>query len=594
MSEAIWRRLAEKALGNAPLESLSSLTLEGLRIEPLYPRSTVDTAPALRQKAGAWGVSQRVDHPQPDEANRLARLDLEGGANGLTLVFAGETAQGFGLPLDPAALATALRGIELDFISLRLDAGANAPEAARLLAGLTTKRRLASAALSVDIGLDPIGTLARTGLPAKDLSPRTLREFIVSNRAAGLAGCTFLADGRPYHDAGAGEAQELAAVLATALAYFRRLEQAGFDIAEAARDIAFLLAADADTFLTLAKFRALRRLWARIEELCGLAPQPLRLHGETSWRMMTRRAPWVNVMRVTGAVFAAGTGGADVVTALPFTAALGLAEDRARRLARNTQLVLLDESHLAKVEDPAAGSGGLEALTDQLAQRAWELFQEIEREGGVEASLFAGKFQARIAAVARKRAESHATLENAITGTSAFPDLDEKPATLAAVAPRPKAARARLALPDARDAAPFEALRDRADALTDASGCRPAIYLATVGSPASHGPRATYAANFFAAAGIAAVVGDIADYDGALPFVCICGPDALEESILDEATVSRLRAAGAGRILRAGDRPADGRDRTGFDDFIGKGAPALRLLGESLEYLEHTLARARP
>lgn len=589
MSEAIWRRLAEKALGDAPLESLSHLTVEGLRIEPLYARSTADTALALRQQAGPWGVSQRVDHPQPDEANRLARLDLEGGANALTLVFAGGTAHGFGLPLDPDALATALQGIELDYISLRLDACANTQLAARLVAGLTTTRRLTSAALSVDIGLDPIGTLACTGLPAGDLSPRSLREFVEANRAAGLAGRTFLADGRPYHDAGAGEAQELAAVLATALAYLRRLEQAGFDRAAAARDIAFLLAADAVTFFTLAKFRALRRLWARIEELCGLAPQPLRLHAETSWRMMTRRAPWVNVMRVTAAVFAAGTGGADIITALPFTAALGLPEDRARRLARNTQLVLLDESHLAKVEDPAAGSGGLEALTDQLCLRAWDLFQEIEREGGVEASLFAGKFQARIAVVARKRAESHAALESAITGTSAFPDLDEKPVTLAAAVPGPQAARARLALPDARDAAPFEALRDRADALTDAMGCRPTIYLATLGPPAGHGPRATHAANFFAAAGIATVVGDIADYDGALPFVCVCGPDALYATALDETTVSGLRAAGAGRILLVGPPdPSNGSRPSGIDGFIGKDAPALRLLGESLDFFEPT------
>jgi methylmalonyl-CoA mutase len=596
LSEAIWRSLAEKALGGTPLETLSSLTPEGLRIEPLYAGSTADTPPALRKKAGAWGVSQRLDHPQPDEANRLALLDLEGGANGLTLVFAGETAHGFGLPLDAAALATALQGIELDFISLRLDAGASAPEAARLLAGLTKARRLTSAALSADLGLDPIGSLARTGIPAQDdVAARALREFIQTNQAAGLAGCTFLADGRPYHDAGAGEAQELAAVLATALAYLRRLEQAGFDLAEAARHIAFLLVADAGTFLTLAKFRALRRLWARVEDVCGLTPQPLRLHGETSWRMMTRRAPWVNVMRTTAAIFAAGTGGADVITALPFTAALGLPEDRARRLARNTQLVLLDESHLAKVEDPAAGSGGLEALTNQLCLRAWELFQEIESEGGAEASLLAGRLQARIATVAQQRAQSHAAIESAITGTSAFPDLDERSPALAAVEPWPGAARARLALPDTRDAAPFEALRDRADAMTDATGQRPAVYLATFGSPAGHGPRATYAANFFAAGGIAAVLGEIADYPGTMPFVCICGPDSLDEEMPGEAIVSKLRAAGAGRVLLAGrPRQGDGAGQAGLDGFIYQGAPALRLLGESLDFLEGARSKARP
>ena len=183
--------------------------------------------------------------------------------------------------------------------------------------------------------------------------------------------------------------------------------------------------ADADEFLTVAKLRALRRLWARVEQACGLEPKPIRLHAETAWRMTTRRDPWVNMLRTTVAAFSAGIGGADAITVLPFTAALGLPDAFARRIARNTQLILLDESNLARVADPAAGAGGFEALTDALCEKAWALFQEIEREGGILESLKGDKLQARIAAVRAQREKAVATRKEPITGTSEFPNIGE-------------------------------------------------------------------------------------------------------------------------------------------------------------------------
>jgi methylmalonyl-CoA mutase len=590
MSGAIWQALAEKAIGGRSLDSLATLTAEGLRIEPLYPRSLADGPVALRQTDGAWGIAQRVDHPDPHEANRLALIDLEGGADALTLVFEGETARGFGLPLTDVALATALEGVELDLIGLRLDAGARTIEVALALAALTTARRLTSASLDVDLGLDPIGVVARTGTAAPADTPADLMAFVAATRAAGLAGRTFLADGRPYHEGGAGEAQELAAVLATGVAYLRRLEQAGLALAEASADIAFLLVADADTFLSIAKFRALRRLWAQVEAACGIAPTPTRLHAETAWRMMTRRDPWVNVMRTTAAVFAAGVGGADVVTTLPFTLPLGLPEDGARRLARNTQLVLLDESHLARVDDPAAGSGGLEALTDQLCAHAWTLFQQIEGEGGIESSLRAGLLQGRIAQTRSRRARAIATMMHGITGTNTFPALLAPDPVVVPLARRAEPVNGALALPSKRDGESFETLRDVSDAMSDA-GAPPLVFLATFGSPAEFGPRATYAANFFAAAGIASIVGDgdagLASYDPSrTPVVCVCGTDAAYATQLD-AAVTKFRDAGARRMVLAGkpQLPDGTRRTTSVEDFIHTGSNALQTLATTLEFL---------
>jgi methylmalonyl-CoA mutase len=563
-------------LGGASLDSLSSVTPERLEIDPLYPRVSADRPRALRPEPGPWDILQRADHPDPAEANRLALLDLEGGANGLTLVFEGETARGSGLPFGEHALATILEGVELDFIALRIDAGARSAEASQALAALTIQRRLTSAKLPIDLGLDPIGTFARLGhAPEGEFD---LHAFIRANQAAGLRGCTFLADGRPYHDAGAGEAQELAAVLSTALNYLRRLEQAGFELTEAVGHIAALLTADADIFLTLAKFRALRRLWARLQAACGLTPAPLRLHAETSWRMMSRPSPWVNVMRTTAAIFAAATGGAGAITALPYTAALGLPEDGARRLVRNSHLILAGESHLGKVEDPAAGAGGFEALTDKLSHHAWTLFQEIEREGGIEASLAPGALQSRIATVAQARMQAIAQVDHPLTGTSAFPSLDETPPPLAKGSPRPAPTGGPLALPRRRDSEPFETLREWATALA----VPPTVYLAALGPPAAYGPRVAYATNFFATGGIATMIGPIEDYAGASPLVCVCGPDRLYQTSLNPDDIARLRRAGAGRVLMAG-RVA--KEEYGADGMIFDGCPALDILGECLAFL---------
>ena len=585
MSEATWRALAERAMGGRSLASLESVTFEGLRLQPLYPRETRALPLALRQRDGAWAIAQRVDHPGSAEANRLALLDLEGGADALTLVFAGETGRGYGMPLLPEALTAALDGVELDLITVRVDAGERALEAMRLLGQLTVARRLASAALPVDLGLDPLGALARTGRPAAGLSAQDVRLLRDESATAGLAGALFLADGRPYHEAGAGEAQELAAVLATGVAYLRLLEHAGSDPAEAPAGLAFLLVADADITLTLAKFRALRRLWARVEEACGWPPRPIRLHAETAWRMMTRRDPWTNVMRTTAATFAAGVGGADVVTVLPFTAALGLPEDRARRLARTMQIMLQSEAQVSAVDDPAAGSGGFEAATEALCDQAWALFREIEAEGGMEASLLSGALRARVAATAARRHLALATASRGITGTSTFPARSEPGLPLALASRTRDPQPGPLALPGKRDAEPFEALRDRADAAATGTGARPAIGLAALGTPAQYGASATHAANVFAAGGFDTCLVDVSHYDSSIwPIVCLCAASSTAVEEVETAAASMCRA-GARMIMAVGEPRCPTDRTTGIDRFIHRGVDLVQLLGDVLDRL---------
>jgi methylmalonyl-CoA mutase len=334
---------------------------------------------------------QRIDHPDAALANAQALHDLENGATGLMLVFAGANgAHGFGLKPSAEAIAKVLDGVFIDAgISLELQIGPQSRIAATHLAEYIKRKGLAASACDIRFGLDPIGACAVWGS-----SPYAWSEIVPAFTGAikglvenGFKGPFAVADGRVIHDAGGSEVQELAFVLATSVAYLRALEDAGVALEDARSMIYARLSADADQFLTLPKFRSLRSLWARIEDVCGLTPKPLFIAADTAWRMLTQRDPYVNMLRATMATFAAGLGGASAITVLPHTLALGLPDPFARRVARNTQLVLLEESNLAKVSDPAAGAGGIEALTQELSEAAWSLFQEIEKAGGVFASL---------------------------------------------------------------------------------------------------------------------------------------------------------------------------------------------------------------
>jgi methylmalonyl-CoA mutase len=509
-----WRKLVDGVLKGAPFEKLVGKTYDGLKIEPIYRRAR-DAAPIPgRTAASPWQIMQRIDHPDAAVANAQALHDLENGATGLTLIFAGANgAHGFGLEPTAEAIEKVLDGIFMDAgIALELQIGPQSRMAAIHVAEYLKRKRVVLAACDVRFGLDPVGAAAVWGA-----SPYAWPEIvpavtgaIKSLVAMGFEGPFAAADGRVIHDAGGSEVQELAFVLATGVACLRALEDAGVALETAQNMIYARLSADADQFLTMAKFRALRLLWSRIEQACGLGPKPLFIAAETAWRMLTQRDPYVNMLRATMATFSAGLGGADAITVLPHTLALGLPDPFARRAARNTQLVLLEESNLAKVSDPAAGSGGIETLTQQLCEAAWSLFQDIEKAGGVFAALEQNLIQRKAAATRAVREANIARRKEVLIGASEFPNLheahvavlDAKPVELA---PYGEAKFKFDALPPIRLAAPFEHLRDRSDQILKDAGSRPKVFLANLGTPADFTARATFAKSFFETGGIEAV-----------------------------------------------------------------------------------------
>src|SRR5712671_534303 len=597
-----WRKLVDGVLKGAPFEKLVGKTPDGLRIEPIYPRARGAAPIAGRAPAAPWQIMQRIDHPDAAQANAQALHDLENGATGLEIEFAGGPgARGFGVGDATGDTLTRLfDGVFFDAgIAIALNPVLGRENAGINLAEVIEARGIDPANADIRFNYQPLSTVAARGATTAPWpeSEKPFAKMIGDLMGRGFNGPFALADGRPVHDAGGSEAQELAFALAVALAYLRALEAGGIALDVARNALSFRLVADADQFLTLAKFRALRLLWARIEQACGLTPRPIFIAAQTAWRMLTQRDPYVNMLRATMATFSAGLGGANAITVLPHTLALGLPDAFARRVARNTQLVLLEESNLAKVSDPAAGSGGIEQLTQQLCEAAWPLFQEIEKAGGVFASLEQNLIQRKVAATRAAREANIARRKEVLTGASEFPNLGEaQVAVLVAkpveLAPYGGARFKSDALPPMRLAVPFERLRDRSDQILKDSGVRPKVFLANLGTPADFTARATFAKSFFETGGIEAV--DSAGFTdpaalatafkaSGAALVCLCSSDKTYPGYAI-AAAKALQAAGARHIYLAGRRLGEQEAAlraAGVNDFIFAGGDALAMLQES-------------
>jgi methylmalonyl-CoA mutase len=600
-----WLALVDKAIKGADFEKkLVNRTADGIRIEPIYVRAESDpalqaalpgqapfTRGASSQVRGlGWEIRQGVSAADPTRANTQILTELDGGSNGILLEI--EAPGQAGCRIRSAAdMTAALSGMRLDLAPVELSAGLGASDAAGHLLAALSGLGVAAKSAQVFLGLDPIGSLARWGTLAKPVE-QTLAETLAlasEARAQGPHIRTIRVDGTIYHEAGATEAYELAALGSTLIAYLRRFEAAKVSPADALAQISFSLSADTDLFATVAKLRAARRLIWRIADAsgAGVAAANLHLAARASFRVIAQRDPWTNMLRSTLSCAGAVLGGADAVTVLPFTAALGEADDFARRCARNIQIVLQEESWLGRVLDPMGGSWYIEALTDEVAKTAWGLLQEIEGKGGLVAALEQGFVQDQIAAQAATRAKAIATGRAALTGVSAFPLLGDDGVKVAPreAAPPVKAREIVRPLTPHRLAEPFEALRDTADAYIARTGHKPVVFMASIGAVIDHTTRSTWIKNYLAAGGIDVLTTDgyASAEDAAAAFktsgataACISSSDALY-AVHAEATAKALRAAGAELVLMAG-KPGEQEaalKAAGVDQFLFAGADAV-------------------
>lgn len=591
-SLADWRAHVERDLKGADFDKrLVRSTDDAIAIKPLY--TAADGARSPVRAAAGWTPLTVARHPDPRISNAQIAADLAQGAQAVVLDLDGLTLA------DRVDLDAALKGVDAPVHLV----GGNVLHAI----ALSARPQVCS------LGLDPIGHLARAG--AVSVNAIALGAQLAVDSPVERV---FEVDTRAYHGAGAGEAQCLGYALATGVAYLGALVDAGLRVDEAARRIGFTVNVGVRFFESIATLRALRLAWTRVIEASGGTDAALRIRAWPALRQTTRRDPYVNMLRNTASVFAGAVGGADEVVSLPFDVALGQPSARGHRIARNTQTILAQESHLADVADPAGGSWFLETLTTDIAEAGWRTFQEVEAGGGMMAGLVTRRIQGAIVDVAHTRATDIARRKRPITGVSAFADTD----SIVAVAPvdqagldawraaRPtsavmvesadlaEAARhieagvrfddllravddgqvvGAQALPVRRDAAPFEALRAHADA----QSTRPQVFLANIGPLARHLSRATFAANLLQAGGVEALTNDGFDapMDLATAFkasgatiACLCGHE--DDYAQAQEIVRALRDAGAQTVLLAG-RP---RDLQGVDAFVYFGCDAIAVL----------------
>lgn len=611
-----WRAMVEKALKGADFDrALTTETYDGLKLQPLYtpadaPEGPVRPATGRAGRAAPWDIRQAATGPGAADVSAQVAEELGEGATSILLRFDAALRHGATPETRPdlvgvggaalhtkGAVAKAIAGVDLARTPVALDAGAG---------GLAVAEAVLEAgggglAAGAGLGLDPVSAMAVAGLGGDAVGKWAgaavgfdVGDDVYLMRSSSTA----------FFDAGASEAEELGCLIASGVACLRALEDAGMPPAAGAGRIAFALALSQDQFLTIAKARAARALWANVLKTINVAGATMRLDGVTAERMYTRHDRHVNVLRATIAGFAGAVGGLDGLTILPFDARTGGRDPLARRVARNLQIVLAEESNLAKVADPGGGSFYLERLTQELAHAGWAFFQEIERAGGIGAAIAGGMLPERIEATVSARATKVAKRRDAITGVSEFADLAEPApdaidlaAAAAAATDDWRAGEALLSEPAAIGdgpltfrpvAAPFEALRDASDGYRQSTGGPPAVFLANLGSLAQFTARASFARNAFAAGGIAAIGEDGFESaaDAAEAFkasgaavACICGADAdYGESGADVA--SALKAAGAAQVWLAG-RPGDAEAtlrQAGVDDFVYIGVDILEAL----------------
>jgi methylmalonyl-CoA mutase len=584
-----------KAVDDLPAEPerlLDSPTYDGFAVRPLYTSLDGLAEPSLpghwpftrggdahRDVLAGWKVAESFPIAADADVatvNGAILLALTDGTSALEVrVGAG------GVPVDQ--LDRVFEGVFLDLVPVILDAGADLADAAdQLLTLVKPFDADQRARLSIDLGADPL-TAPLSGRAAATEADVVATAAKLSGYDGGVRAVTV--DAAALHNLGASASLELAGAIAAGVAYLRLLTESGLPAADALRQIGFRFAADDDQFATIAKLRAARRLWARVAEVVG-APDAgaATIHAVTSKAMMSQRDPWVNMLRTTLAAFAAGVGGADTVLVETFDAAIdgglpGTAVTFSRRMARNTQLLLLEESHLGRVVDPSGGSWFVEDLTDQLAQQAWAKFQELESLGGFVAAR--DHLSAQITEVAARRAGDIAHRRTALTGVNEFPNLAESP----------------LAQTDSfpgvvRYAAAFEALRNRSDAYLAKTGKRPQAVLLPVGPLAEHNIRTTFASNLLASGGIEAVNPGTVDAAGVAAATAghgaavVCGTDA---RYAEEAgdVIKAARTAGVAHVYLAGPEKA----MAGIDDKTSLPDEYLTMKIDAVEALSTLLTR---
>ncbi|HRO33772.1 MAG TPA: methylmalonyl-CoA mutase family protein [Brevundimonas sp.] len=440
-----WAVLARKALKDAPLEGLTRRDADGLAVRPLYADDGTPPLVAARPveaQATPWDLRTLIEEADAAQANAAVLEDLNNGATSVVLSEAAAAT---------SDIARVLEGVALELAPVGLEAGIEGVQAARALAAAAK----GSPRARLMLHLDPVSVAARLGRGGLDADLALAAEEAVRQAATYPLARLFLASGRAAHEAGATIGQELGLALASAAAMLRAATAAGLTVERALAGTVLGLSVDAEYLDGVAKVRAARLLWRSFARAAGAETEAV-IEARSSRRMLDARDPWSNMLRLSAAGFAGAVGGADAVILDGFTAAAGAPDGFARRMARNTQLVLMEEAQLGRVDDPAAGSWYLDARTRDLAQAGWAEFQRIEAEGGVQQALETETLRSRIVQARDARQAALSDNRAVMVGVTRFVDPDPRSAPVAPRAPSRQATPDFAPLTPVRWSAPFE------------------------------------------------------------------------------------------------------------------------------------------
>lgn len=601
-----WRTAAEAYLKGVPFEkALVTRTYENIDLQPIYTKQDIENLPHLREKPGfgnyvrgtdtkgyldkPWSICQTIPYADPEEYNTALKHDLERGQTAVHL-------SPYTTAVDtPESLSLALKDVDIETIPIHIDAGFTGLEIFTTLKTVVENMKMTPGNISGSIDTDPLGFLALNGsLP---LSPENtfdqMAELIYRAKEEMPKLRTIGISGIPYHNAGANAVQELAFVLATAVEYIDRMKKEGFTIDEIASRMRFTFGIGPFYFMEVAKLRAARLLWSKIVKAYGgnEESRKMNIHGVTSFYNQTKYAPYVNMLRTTTEAFSAVVGGVDSLQTNPFDEIFGPPDEFSRRTARNTQIVLLEESHLDQLLDPAGGSYYVEKLTHDVARKTWDLFRETEKQGGMLKALENGFPQEEIESTAEKRKKDLAKRKYVLVGTNSYADVKEEiPEIKPYRSKKPVEAILSIRpLRPHREAEIFEELRDAAKAFEAETGTKPKLFLATMGPLRQHKARADFTRGFFEVGGFEVIYPrgfdtpdaavDAAVESGA-PVVVICSTDDTYPELVPAITKGLKTQKPDIQVVLAGypKDQADAHKEAGVDEFIYLGANAHDIL----------------
>ncbi len=506
IATSMWEEKIKADLKGADYEkNLIWKSDEGIAVKPYYRHEDLETLDylegigSLRSISDApngWTICQNVCAGKDfQEANEKIKSALKGGVQAICMQL--EEAI---LP-DASMLEDLLDGIPLQETELHFRGYLGADSIYNALCKLAEKKEINPGVLKGSLGADPLGKMLESGIPIGSLE--NIGKLVLSVKEKSPELKTIEVNGALIQNAGATLVEELAFSMAMASEYMAILTGKGIDPLTAQDALLLTLGSGPKYFMEIAKLRAARILWTKIAEAYGVDSSlaSIRIHSISSEWNMTLYDPHVNMLRGTTEAMSSILGGADLVNVLPYDYPNGKGTLFSNRIARNVQIILREEAHFDLVADPSSGSYYIESLTDSIAEKAWDLFREVESMGGFRKAVEAGWIQEKTEISREKKTDRASSGQGRILGTNAFPNFHELNLHQVIVAPRKEekdmTASTYKPLQSFRLSSPFEKLRLE----TEQSAKRPRVLLFKYGNPAWMTARATFAGNFFACAG---------------------------------------------------------------------------------------------